>query len=60
MQQRAAANTLDNFALAMKAKLRDAIVDRMEQNEEIATRYLNEQEFENVAFGNSCGASTRT
>jgi type I restriction enzyme R subunit len=50
VRQRAAANTLDNFALAMKAKLRDAIVDRMDQNEQIATRYLNEQEFEELAF----------
>jgi hypothetical protein len=31
--------------------LRDAIVDRLEQNEAIATRYLNEEDFENVAFG---------
>ena len=50
VQQRAAANTLDNFSLAMKAKLRDAIVDRMEQNEGIATRYLNEADFEDTAF----------
>ena len=50
VQQRAAANPLDNFALAMKDKLRDAIIDRMEQNEEIATRYLNEPDFESVAF----------
>ena len=35
----------------MKGKLRDAIVDRMELNEKIATRYLNEQDFESVAFG---------
>jgi type I restriction enzyme, R subunit len=50
VQQRAAANSLDNFSLAMKAKLRDAIVDRMEQNEGIATRYLNEAAFEDAAF----------
>ena len=51
VQKRAAANSLANFSLAMKSKLRDAIVDRLEQNEAIATRYLNEQDFENVAFG---------
>lgn len=51
VQKRAAANSLTNFALAMKGKLRDAIVDRMEENERIATRYLNEQDFESVAFG---------
>jgi len=47
----AGANLLAGFSLAMKGKLRDAIVDRMDQNEKIATRYLNEQDFENVAFG---------
>ncbi len=50
VRQRAVANTLDNFALAMKSKLRDAMVDRMDQNEQIATRYLNEQDFEDAAF----------
>lgn len=50
VQQRAAANSLDNFSLAMKSRLRNAIVDRMDKNETIATRYLNEQEFEEVAY----------
>ena len=47
----AGANPLDGFSLAMKGKLRDAIVDRLDKNQEIATRYLDEQDFENVAFG---------
>jgi hypothetical protein len=34
----------------MKSKPRGTAADRMEQNETIATRYLNEQEFESVAF----------
>jgi hypothetical protein len=34
----------------MKGKVRDAIVDRMDKNEGIATRYLNEPEFEEAAF----------
>jgi type I restriction enzyme R subunit len=50
VQQRAAANSLDNFSLAMKDRLRNAIVDRMDKNEAIATRYLNEQDFEEVAY----------
>lgn len=50
VQQRAAANTLENFSLAMKSKVRDAIVDRMDKNEGIVTRYLNEPEFEEAAF----------
>jgi hypothetical protein len=34
----------------MKGKLRDAIVDRMAMNEKMPTRYLNERDFEDVAF----------
>lgn len=30
--------------------MRNAIIERMDQNEQIATRYLNEQDFEDVAF----------
>jgi hypothetical protein len=47
----AGANPLSGFSLPMKSKLRDAIVDRMSQNEAIATKYLNEADFESVAFG---------
>jgi type I restriction enzyme R subunit len=50
VQKRAAANTLDNFSLAMKSKIRDAIIDRMDKNEDIATRYLNDSDFEDAAF----------
>jgi type I restriction enzyme R subunit len=46
----AQANALDGFALAMKGKLRNAVVDRLDKNDHIATRYLNEQDFEDVAF----------
>lgn len=34
----------------MNPRLRDAIVDRMALNVAIATRYLNEQDFESVTF----------
>ncbi|HZZ84318.1 MAG TPA: type I restriction endonuclease [Anaeromyxobacteraceae bacterium] len=50
VQQWAGANPLDGFSLAMKAKLRDAVVDRLDKNEKIATRYLNERDFEDAAF----------
>jgi type I restriction enzyme, R subunit len=46
----AEANPLQGFALAMKSKLRDAVVDRLDKNDRIATRYLNEDDFQNVAF----------
>jgi type I restriction enzyme R subunit len=49
--QRAKANAFDNFALAMRAKVESLMVDRMEQNEEIVTRYLNDPDFQTQAFG---------
>lgn len=49
--QRAEANVLDNFALWMKAKIEGLMIDRMDQNQEIVTKYLNEPEFQAVAFG---------
>jgi type I restriction enzyme R subunit len=48
--QRAKANPLDNFALAMKGKVEGLMVDRMDQNQEIVTRYLNDPQFQDVAF----------
>jgi type I restriction enzyme, R subunit len=51
VQQRAAVNSFDNFAAGwLKQKINDAIVDRMDKNGEIATRYLNDSDFEKVAF----------
>ena len=48
--QRAKANPLDNFALAMKAKVEGLMIDRMDQNQEIVTRYLNDPQFQDLAF----------
>jgi type I restriction enzyme R subunit len=48
--QRAEANPFDNFALALRARLKDLMIDRMDQNADIVSRYLNEREFEEVAF----------
>ncbi|AKU91179.1 type I restriction endonuclease subunit R [Vulgatibacter incomptus] len=48
--QRAKANPLDNFALAMKGKVEGLMVDRMDQNQEIVTRYLNDSQFQDLAF----------
>ncbi len=39
-----------NFALAMKSKIEELMVDRMDQNQEIVTRYLNDPQFQNVAI----------
>jgi type I restriction enzyme R subunit len=48
--QRAKANPIDNFALAMKGKMEGLMIDRMDQNEEIVTRYLNDPQFQDMAF----------
>ena len=48
--QRATANPLENFSLSMKAKVEGLMIDRMDQNEEIVTRYLNDPDFQRVAF----------
>jgi type I restriction enzyme R subunit len=51
VKKRAVANTFDNFSSGwLKKKISDAVVDRMSKNGEIATRYLNDPEFENAAF----------
>ena len=42
---RAEANPFDNFALSMRQKVEDAMVDRMERNESIVSRFLNDSEF---------------
>ena len=47
---RAKANPLDNFALSMRSKLEGLMIDRIDQDEAIVTRYLNEPEFQRVAF----------
>jgi type I restriction enzyme, R subunit len=48
--ERALANALDNFELAMKPKVEGLMIDRMEQNQEIVTRYLNDPAFQTAAF----------
>ena len=47
---RAQANPLDNFALSMKSKVESLMIDRMEQNQEIVSKYLNDPKFQEVAF----------
>ena len=34
----------------MKSKIEELMVDRMDQNQEIVTRYLNDPQFQNVAI----------
>ena len=48
MVQRAHANDFGNFALAFRPKTEGLILDRMDRNQEIVTRYLNDPEFRPV------------
>jgi len=47
---KAGANTLDNFSIAMRQKIADLMVERMDQNQAIVTRYLDQKDFQDVAF----------
>ena len=48
VQQHAAVNPIDNFALAVKGKIEGAFVDRMDKNADIAARFLNDADFRAV------------
>jgi type I restriction enzyme R subunit len=48
--EQALANRLDNFELAMKPKVEGLMIDRMESNQDIVNRYLNDPEFQAAAF----------
>jgi type I restriction enzyme, R subunit len=48
VQQHAAVNPIDNFALAVKGKIEGAFVDRMDKNADIAARFLNDADFRMV------------
>jgi type I restriction enzyme R subunit len=43
--QRAHANEFENFALAFRPKVEGLMLDRMDRNQDIVTRYLNDPEF---------------
>ena len=44
----AAANTIDNFEYVFAKRVDDFFVDRMDQDETITTRFLNDREFKKV------------
>jgi type I restriction enzyme R subunit len=50
VREAAAANTMDNFSFIFKKRVEDLFVDRMEQNEAIAARFLNDPEFQKVVY----------
>jgi type I restriction enzyme, R subunit len=48
--QRAVANPYDNFALAVRQRLLDMVVERLDKNQVIVGRYVDDEEFRDVAF----------
>ncbi len=42
MRQVALANSFENFQLVLKKELEGLVIDRMEQNQEMAARFLND------------------
>lgn len=48
--QTALANPLDKFQLGVRKLIEDLFIQRMADNDEIVTRYMDDQEFQNLAF----------
>ncbi|OHB83432.1 MAG: hypothetical protein A2V98_16540 [Planctomycetes bacterium RBG_16_64_12] len=48
LRQAAAANTIENFKFVFAKALEDIFIDRMEQNEAIFARFMNDQEFQKL------------
>lgn len=48
--QTALANPLDKFSLGIRKLIEDLMIERMEQNDEIVTRYMEDREFQASAF----------
>lgn len=50
VKQRARANSFENFALSIKDKIQDLMIDRMDRNQDIVSEFLNEGDFQDVVF----------
>src|SRR5205807_6525771 len=48
--QTALANPLDKFELGIRKLIEDLMIERMEQNDRIVTRYMADREFQATAF----------
>ncbi len=48
LQQAAKANTLDNFAYVFDKALEGFLIDRMEQNQDIFAKFMNDAEFKST------------
>jgi len=52
LRQTAMVNTMENFGYVFLKALEGLFIDRMDQNEDIAVRYMNEKEFQKIAGEN--------
>ena len=50
VQQRAKANSFENFSLSIKDKVEGLMIDRMDRNQDIVSKYLNEDDFKAAVF----------
>ena len=48
LKQAAKANTLENFGYVFLKALEGLFIDRMDQNEEITAKFMNEKDFQNI------------
>jgi len=49
--QTAEANPLDKFQLGIKKLIENLMIQRMSENDDIVTRYMEDKEFQNAAYG---------
>ena len=50
VRETARANTLDKFSLGVRDQISKLMIERMSENDALVTRYLEEPEFQNVAY----------
>ena len=50
LRQAAIANTMENFGYVFRKALEGLFIDRMEQNEEITAKFMNEKDFQNCRY----------
>ena len=48
--QTAEANPLDKFELGIRQKIKSLMIQRMSENDEIISRYMDDPEFQNEIF----------
>src|SRR5690606_35294769 len=49
--QTAEANPLDKFQLGIKKLIENLMIQRMSENDDIVSRYMEDMEFQNAAYG---------